>query len=384
MTTSPTYISGVSQQIVGRGRPAPAYMKLLVDAALGAVADAEIDLKEVDGVVLSSSIPQPFERNPAEVAEYLGIAPAYTTMAPYGGRPAIDVISIAASAIEAGLASNVLVLSADNFATTLGIDGAIDLYMKSFDRVYERPFGPIIPTAFALMATRHMHDYSTTLEQLAHIAVTIRQHGLLNPYTEVKGELTVESVLSDTVTSSPLTRSMLALISTGGAQGFLVTKRPRTTRAVHIRGYGEAAAFMSLSQAANVAKFDHIGVATRQALARADVGLADIDFLEVYDPAAIVPLILLEDMGFCEKGEAGAFVETGGIKLGGPLPMNTHGGTMAFRHPGMGAALDSVVEAVVQLRGEADARQVANAELGLVHGQGSWLANNGFLILGRV
>lgn len=380
---APTYISGVSQQIVGRGRPAPSYMKLLVDAALGALSDAQVDLKEVDGVVLSSSIPQPFECNPAELAEYLGISPTYTTMAPYGGRPAIDVIHIAEAAIESGLASNVLVLSADNFATTLGINGAIDLYMKSFDKTFERPFGPIIPTAFALMATRHMHDYGTTLEQMAHLAVTIREHGLLNPDTEVKGELTVESVLNDTVTSSPLTRSMLALISTGGGQGFLVTKRPRNDRAVQIRGYGEASAFMSLSQAANVAKFDHIGVATQQALARADVTLADIDFLEVYDPAAIVPLILLEDMGFCGKGEAGAFVENGGIKLGGPLPMNTHGGTLAFRHPGMGAALDSVVEAVTQLRGEAGERQVANAELGLVHGQGSWLANNGFLILGR-
>ncbi|WP_261554426.1 thiolase family protein [Frankia tisae] len=381
---NPVYISGVSQRIVGRGKPAPPYLKLLADAAADAVTDAGLEPHAIDGLVLSSSIPQPFACNPAELAEYLGIGPAYAAMAPYGGRPATDVIGMARSAVNAGLASNVLVLSADNFATTLGLEGAIELYMKSFDQTYERPFGPLIPTAFALMAARHIHDYGTTLEQLASLAVTIRRHGLLNPDTEVSGELTVRSVLDDVVISSPLTRSMVALISTGGAQGFVVTRRPTGNRAVAVRGYGESCGFMSLTQAPSLARFAHIRVAADQAVTQAGITLDDLDFVELYDPATIVPLILLEEIGFCEKGEGGAFVESGAVDLGGRLPVNTHGGTLAFRHPGMGAALDSVVEAVVQLRGEAGARQVQDAELGLVHGQGSWLANNGFLVLGRV
>jgi acetyl-CoA acetyltransferase len=379
---SPVFVAGVAQEIVGRGKPAPAYMNLLAAAATRAVADAGLDRNDIDGLVLSSSIPQPFDRNPAEVAEYLGLGTAYAAMAPYGGRPATDVFGLARSAIRAGLATNVLVLSADNFATTLGLEGAIELYMKSFDGVYERPFGPLIPTAFALMAARHIHEYGTTMEQLAQVAVSIRKHGLLNPHTEVSGELTLESVLADVVVSSPLTRSMLALISTGGAQGFVVTRECVDQRSVTMRGYGEASAFMSLSQAPSLVRHPHIRTAVDVALRQADIGLHDLDFVQLYDPATVVPLILLESIGFCGPGEGGAFVEDGAIELGGRLPLNTHGGTLAFRHPGMGAALDSVVEAVVQLRGEAGERQVAGAKLGLVHGQGSWLANNGFLILG--
>ncbi|MFR9805087.1 thiolase family protein [Pseudonocardia sp. RS010] len=379
----PAYISGVSQVIVGRGVAAPPYMTLLADAARGAVADAGLEAADIDGLVLSSSIPQPFATNPAELVEYLGLRPSYASMAPYGGRPGTDVINIARSAIAAGQASNVLVLSADNFATTLGLEGAIELYMTSFDKTYERPFGPLIPSAFAMMAARHMHDYGTTMEQLAAPAVTIRRHGLLNPHTEVRGELTVSTVVDDVVVSSPLTRSMLALISTGGAQGFVVTGRPRGERPVVVKGYGETAAFFSLTQAPSLVRFEHITTAAERAVTQAGVTLDDVDFVEFYDPATIVPLILLEDIGFCAKGEAGAFVADGMADLGGKLPMNTHGGTLAFRHPGMGAALDSVVEAVVQLRGQAGERQVAGAEIGLVHGQGSWLANNGFLILGR-
>ncbi|MCM3920355.1 thiolase family protein [Frankia sp. AiPs1] len=379
----PVYISGSAQEIVGRGRPAPAYLNLLAAAAADAVADAGLDRAAIDGLVLSSSIPQPFERNPAEVAEYLGLGAAYTAMAPYGGRPATDVLHLARSAVRAGLATNVLVLSADTFASTLGLEGAIDLYMKSFDASYERPFGPLIPTAFALMAARHVHDYGTSMEQLARVAVSIRKHGLLNPHTEVSGELTVRSVVDDVLVSTPLTRSMLALISTGGAQGFVVTRERVDRRSVALLGYGEASAFMSLSQAPSLVHFAHIRRAADLALRQAGAELTDVDFVQFYDPATIVPLILLESIGFCGPGEGGAFVEDGAIEIGGRLPMNTHGGTLAFRHPGMGAALDSVVEAVTQLRGEAGPRQVRDAGLGLVHGQGSWLANNGFLILGR-
>ncbi|GAA4642006.1 thiolase family protein [Gordonia humi] len=378
-----SYISGVSQVIVGRGRAAPPYAKILVDAALDAIADAGLVKDDIDGLILSSSIPQPFELNPAEVAEHLGIELAYVAMAPYGGRPAVDVLHLADAAISSGQAGKVLVLSADDFATRLGIDGAVKLYMTSFDQVYERPYGPIIPTAFALMAQRHMHDFGTTMEQLAAVAVTIRRHGLLNPDTEVRGELTVESVLADPVTSSPLTRSMLALISTGGGQGFVVTAEPTGDRPVSILGYGESCSFMSLSQAPSLVEFPNLRKASDLALRQAGVSLRDLDFLQVYDPASIVPLIILEDIGYCAKGEAGAFVAEGNAELGGTLPMNTHGGTMAFRHPGMGAALDSVVEAVHQLRGTARDRQVADAQVGMVHGQGSWLANNGFLVLGR-
>lgn len=377
------FVSGSYQEILGRGVAAPSYRQLAVNVTRGALADAGLEKGAIDGLVVSSSIPQPFDLNPAEVAEYLGIAPAYVAMSPYGGIPATKVLHMAQSAINAGLASKVLIISVDNFATTLGVEGAIGLYAKAFDERYERPFGPLIPTAFALMAARHMHLYGTTLEQLASVAVTIRNHALLHPDAEMKTALTIPMVVNDHQICSPLTRPMVSLLSTGGGQGFVVTKKPLDPRSVELLGYGEACGFMSLSQAPSITTFEHTTVAVAAALRQASVSLEDVDFVELYDPAAIVPLIFLEDAGFCEKGDGGPLAESGILALGGRLPMNTHGGTMSFRHPGMGAALDNLAEAVVQLRGEAGTRQVHEAEIGLVHGQGSWLANNGVAILGR-
>lgn len=381
---SPVFISGSSQIVLGTGKPAPPYAKLLTDVAHRAMLDSGLGADDIDGLILSTSIPQPFERKAAEVVEMLGLAPAYATTAPYGGRPATDVIHLARSAIHAGLACNVLVVSADTFGTTLGIEGTINLYMTSFDPRYERPFGPLSPTAFALMATRYLHEYGGGLDQLAQVVMTIRDHARLNPDAERPGPVTVDEVLAAPVVSSPLTRPMLPLISTGGAQGFVVTQRAQGSRPpVAVRGYGECAGFMNLPQSKTLTGFEALSAAATQALRQADIGVADLDFLEIYDAAAIVPLIVLEDLGIVGRGEAGAYITEGHGKIGGTLPIVTHGGTMGFRHPGMGAGLDSVHEAVLQLRHEAGERQVADAELGLVHGQGSWTANNGILILGR-
>jgi len=388
MTTqdSQVVIAGVAEQVMGRGNPAPPYRRLVVDTALATLQDAKMEIGDIDGVVLCTSIPQPFEWSAAEVAEHLGIGPAWVATLPYGGKPATAVVEMARGAIKAGLATNVLVIGADNYATTLGLEGAIELLADGLDAQYEQPFGPLIPTAFAMMAMRHMKDYGTTLEQLAAIPVAARRHAALNPQAEIRDPLTVEDVVADRVITSPFTRSMVALVSTGGSQGFVVSAASSVNdadRSVEILGYGECGGFMNITQAKSLTEFEHTKRAGENAFRQAGIDRSDLDFAELYDPVAIVPIILLEDLGFCAKGEGGAFVEDGAVELGGRLPIITHGGVSAYRHPGMGGPLDCVVEAVVQLRGEAGDRQVRNAETGLVHGEGSWLANNAIVILGK-
>lgn len=376
------YVSGIHEVSLGR-KPAPAYRRLVVEAALGAIADAGLEKKAIDGLILCSSIPQPFEWNPAAVAEYLGITPAYVAMLPYGGKPASAVIDMARSAIRAKLAHNVLVVGADNYATTLGYEGAIELLASGLEPQYEQPFGPLIPTAFALMATRYMHEYGTTLEQLAAVAVTARNHARLNPQAELRDPLTIQQVLEARTISSPFTRPMVALISTGGAQGFVVTGERQGDRSVALLGYGERCGFMNIVQARSLTEFDHSKQAAAVALREAGVTLDDIDVAELYDPTAIVPIILLEDLGFCRKGEGGAFIADGHAAIGGRLPIITHGGVLSYRHPGMGGPLDNLLEGIIQVRREAGARQVPDVEVALVHGEGSWLANNSILIFGR-
>lgn len=377
------YVAGIHEVNLGRGNPAPPYRRLVVQAALGAIADAGLEKGAIDGLILCSSIPQPFEWNPAEVAEYLGITPAYVAMLPYGGKPASAVIDMARSAIRAKLAHKVVVIGADNYATTLGIEGAIALLASGLEPQYEQPFGPLIPTAFALMATRYMHEYGTTLEQLAAVAVTARNHARLNPLAEIRDELTIDQVLKARVISSPFTRPMVALISTGGAQGYVVTDEPLGKRSVELLGYGEQCGFMNIMQATSLTEFEHSKRAIGVALREAGVTLDDIKVAELYDPTAIVPIILLEELGFCGRGEGGAFVAEGHAAIGGRLPIITHGGVLSYRHPGMGGPLDNLLEGIIQVRGEAGARQVPNADVGLVHGEGSWLANNSILIFGR-
>lgn len=377
------FVSGVHEVNLGRGNPAPPYRELVVRAALGSIADAGLEKGDIDGVILCSSIPQPFDWNPAEVAEYLGITPAYAAMLPYGGKPASAVIDMARSAIRAKLAHNVVVIGADNYATTMGIEGAIGLLAAGLEPQYEQPFGPLIPTAFALMATRYMHDIGTTTEQMAAVAVTAREHARLNPRAELRDPLTIEDCLKARVITSPFTRPMVALVSTGGAQGYVVTDRRLGPRSIELLGYGERCGFMNIMQAKSLTEFSHTQFAMSIALSEAGVTRADIDFAETYDPVAIVPIILLEELGFCARGEGGQFVLEGHARIGGKLPIITHGGVLAYRHPGMGGPLDNLLEALVQLRHEAGARQVKDCEVGLVHGEGSWLANNSILIFGR-
>jgi acetyl-CoA acetyltransferase len=245
---------------------------------------------------------------------------------------------------------------------------------------YEGPFGAFVPALYALVADRHMHEFGTTPEHLAHVAVQKREHAQRHPSATVKDPLTVDDVLASKMVSTPLHLYDCCLVTDFSA-GLVVTTAERAAEldvpAVYVLGYAESHSHATLAQAPSLTTF--AAVASGQAaFAAAGVGPAEMDFAQLYDCFTITVLVTLEDLGFCAKGEAGDFVAGGALSLGGALPTNTNGGMLSYSTGGM----FHVTEAVSQLRGQAGDRQVAGARLGVVNGVGGILSANCTAVLG--
>jgi acetyl-CoA acetyltransferase len=246
-------------------------------------------------------------------------------------------------------------------------------FMMSPADAYEAPYGPTIVGSYALVARRHMHEYGTTSEQLAAIAVAMREHATRNPHAKYREPITVEDVLASRMISTPLHLLDCCMISDGGGALVLTSlERARDLRhpPVVILGGAEAV------RHAEIGRRDLLDVAAAQsgplALERAGLRHEDVEVCLVYDSYTITVLVTLEALGFCSRGEGGAFVCGGRIGLGGALPVNPDGGGLSSNHPGM-RGIFLVIEAVRQLRGACGPRQVAGAEIALVHGTGGML-----------
>jgi acetyl-CoA acetyltransferase len=252
---------------------------------------------------------------------------------------------------------------------------------------FEAPFGPTIVGSYALVAQRHMHQYGTTSEQLAEIAVTMRRHASGNPDAKYRDPITVEDVLASRIISSPLHLLDCCIISDGaGALVLTSLERARDLAQAPVVILGGAEAV----QHHGIGRRDLLDIAAGQsgplALERAGIRHADVDCAMIYDSYTITVLATLESLGFCRPGEGGAFCADGRIGLGGALPINTDGGGLSSNHPGM-RGIFLVIEATKQLRRSRGAAQVPDAELALVHGTGGMLGqrHSGVtMILGRV
>jgi acetyl-CoA acetyltransferase len=238
--------------------------------------------------------------------------------------------------------------------------------------------------AYALAATRHMHQYGTTSEQLAEIAVTMRRHAGFNPMAQYRDPITVDDVLGSKMVADPLHMLDCCVVSDGGGACIVTTEeRARDLPKAPVYVLGAA---HTLTHALNVSQSDDLTVASAArsgplAMERAGVTPDDIDTLQLYDSFTITVLITLEGLGFCKPGEGGPFVEGGRLAYDGPLPTNTDGGGLSACHPGM-RGMFLIVEAVRQLRGEAGATQVTDAKLALAHGTGGMLSTGATLVLG--
>ncbi|MBC9716378.1 acetyl-CoA acetyltransferase [Streptomyces sp. TRM66268-LWL] len=379
-------IAGVALSDCGKVDDATPYA-LHAQAARRALADSGLDKGLIDGFASAGL----GILAPVEVAEYLGIKPTWVDSTSVGGSTWEVMAAHAADAIAQGHANAVLLV----YGSTARAD------IKARRRTsnlsfgargplqFEVPYGHTLISKYAMAARRHMHEYGTTLEQLAEVAVQARANAAHNPDAMFRDPITVDDVLAGPMIADPFTKLHCCIRSDGGAAVLLVAEEYVADSAkapVWVLGAGEHVSHTTMSEWEDFT-VSPAAVSGKLAFERAGVTPADIDIAEIYDAFTYMTLVTLEDLGFCAKGEGGAFVEKGRLTLTGDLPTNTDGGGLSAQHPGM-RGLFLLVEAVRQLRGEAGDGQVRKAggrlpELAVASGTGGWFCSAGTVILGR-
>lgn len=348
---------------------------LMAEATRRAVADAGLTLADVDGIFSASSH---YSFPTMNLAEKLGMHPRYMDSSNIGGASFVSHVGHAAAAIAAGLCEVVVIAYGSTQRSDMG-----KLVSRAEWSAYEEPYGLIHPiSSIALMAQRHMAQFGTTSEQLASVAVSARQWSLLHPNPPYPKPLTVEDVVESKMISTPLHARDCCLVTDGGA-AVVVTSAERAASLPHppvyLRGFSESSNHRAVSAMPDLTSTVAAQTSTI-ALEMAGRSLGDVDTAHVYDAFTASLLILLEDIGFCAKGEGGPFVADGHIAPGGSVALNTNGAGLSFTHPGM-LGLFLLTEAVTQLRGDAGTRQVEGAQTSLVHGMGLTIAAHSTVVL---
>lgn len=341
------------------------------ECAKGALEDAGIGLKDVDGYFCAGDAPGLGALN---MIDYMGLKVRHIDTTETGGSSYLIHVAHAAEAIAAGRC-NVALITLAGRPRSEGVSGTA---VRNFgtglpDAPFELPYSPMTVNMYAMVAMRHMHEYGTTSEQLAWIKVAASHHAQHNPLAMLRDVVTVDDVLNSPMISDPLHRMDCCVVTDGG--GALIVTRPEIARAlkrplVKVLGAGET------QKGLNGGKVDltTTGAAWSGAAAFAEAGIVpgDIKYASIYDSFTITVLLQLEDLGFCKKGEGGKFVADGNLISGvGQLPFNTDGGGLCNNHPSNRGGMTKIIEAVRQLRGEAHpAVQVKNCNLALVQGIG--------------
>lgn len=349
-----------------------------------AVADANLTKNDVDGLASAGY----GGMHEVQLAEYLGLTPHWLDSTACGGSSFEFHTLHAFRAIEAGDVDTVAIVYGNNELSAAGRSlgtgraggGAAAM---PYPMSYELPTGLTLIGAYAMAAQRHMHQYGTTSEQLASIAVQTREHAGRNPHAMYRDLITVDDVLASKLVADPLHKLDSCVISDGGCALILTTEeraRELGRPLVYVRGAAAGMTHHSI-QAMPDLTVTAGAVSGPKAFAQAGITPADVDTFQMYDSFTYTVLVCLEDLGFAPKGEGGAFAASGALRLGGALPTNTDGGGLSATHPGM-RGLFLLCEATRQLRGEAGDSQVEGAEIAVAHGSGGWLSTMGTVVLG--
>ncbi len=380
----PAAITGAFDTAVGK-LDGSTSLGLQCEAALGAMADAGLMGRDIDGLLAAYSFTAPHPMLASVLGEQLGIAPSYSVAMQAGGATACVMVMQAMALVEVGFCRHVLCITGDNRLTGMSRDGAVAALAAFGHEQWEQPFGISIPAAYALVARRYMYEFGTTSEHLAAIAVTHRNHAMRHPKAQMRTPITLDDVARSKPIATPLRLLDCCLISDGAAAVIVSASdaaRDGAKPVVKLLGAGQMNTHEHLVAAPSLVDFG-CKQSSAQAFARAGVAPKDIDVAEIYDSFTITLLVELESIGFFARGEAGPAALAGALDLGGALPCNTHGGLLSYAHSGAAGGMFHIVEAVRQLRGEASTRQVPDAELAFVHGDGGVLSAHCSLVLGR-
>jgi acetyl-CoA acetyltransferase len=352
-------------------------LELHAESARLAVADAGLTLADVDGVASAGL-------SPVVIAHHLGIRPTYLDSTSIGGCSFLVHVRHAAAAIAGGLAKVVLISHGESGRSRVGAARrAMD--RSSPQGQFEAPYGPVgPPTLFPIGVLRYMKQYGLTHEQLASVAVAQRRWAADVPRAMYREAITVDDVLASRMIAYPMHLLECCLVTDGG--GALVVTSAERARAVpgpkpvvYVLGTGEASESPMVSMMEDFTSSLAFRNASAAAFAEAGIRPPEVDHVMIYDAFAHLPIYGLEDMGFVERGEAGAFIEEGHTSPGGRLPLNTNGGGLSYTHTGM-YGMFLIQESVRQLRKEA-ANQVLNVETSVALGVGGMFMSSGCLVL---
>lgn len=378
-------IAGVGETDQGK-IPDKSSFHFLSEASKIAIEDAGIKKSDVDGLVTAFSLVEHTFMHCTTFADYFGMRPKFFSSVAVGGATAVWMAAEAAMAIASGQAEVVLCVRGDNTLSGISSSGMVALIREMCHAEFEFPYGLTTPGGYALAAQRYLHDFGATREHLAAVAVTMRKHAANKENAMNKDPLTIEDVINSRVIAEPLTKYDCSIISDGGA-AFIVTTEAKAkelgieNNLAYLLGMGQGYSHQYLTTLQNLDQiYNAVHTSGQKAFQTAGLGPDDVNLAYLYDCFTITVLLELEGLGFVPKGEGGAFALEGRMEIGKDLPVNTHGGLLSQAHLG---AMHHVVEAALQLRGDAGPRQVDNAEVALVHGNGGIVSAHSTILLGK-
>jgi acetyl-CoA acetyltransferase len=355
--------------------PGKSQLTLHLEAITNAVRDAGLKVSDVDGIFTAGQHP------PSLLGEALGVTPRYVDGTTVGGCSFIMMVGHAVAALHHHLCDVAVVSHGESGRSGVGVSPRRD---TSLTGQYEIPFGfGGAPTYFGMITTRHMHEYGTTLEQWAQVAVSTRQWAALNPKARNKEPITVADVLASRPVCYPFNLLNICLVTDAGGAVVLTRAdhaKDCAKKPVYVRGAGEATEHVMVTQMRNLTRSESTRLSGEKAFAMAGVTPKDVQHVMLYDAFTSGPPLMLEALGFCKPGEGVSFFEPGRSNPGGSLPINTNGGGLSYTHSGM-YGIFPIIEATRQLRGECGARQVPNVRSSLVNGMGGMLSAAGTLVL---
>ncbi|MCH7950608.1 MAG: thiolase family protein [Candidatus Dadabacteria bacterium] len=378
-------IAGVGETEQGK-IPDRSSFHFLSQASKLAIEDAGIKKTDVDGLVTAFSLVEHTFMHCTTFADYFGMKPKFFSSVAIGGATAVWMAAEAAMAIAAGQAEVILCVRGDNTLSGISSSGMLALIREMCHGEFEFPYGLTTPGGYALVAQRYLHDFGATREQLAAVAVTMRKHAALKENAMSKDPLTIEDVMNSRIIAEPLTKYDCSLISDGGA-AFIVTTEDKAKELgienglAYLLGMGQGYSHQYMTTLENLDQiYNAINLSGQKAFQTAGLGVDDVDLAYLYDCFTITVLLEIEGLGFVPKGEGGSFALEGRMEIGKDLPVNTHGGLLSQAHLG---AMHHVIEATLQLRGDAGPRQVENPEVAIVHGNGGIVSAHSTILLGK-
>jgi acetyl-CoA acetyltransferase len=376
-----SFITGVGLTSFGR-HEGSSTLDLMSRAAELAVADAGLKRGEIDGVLCGYSTVQPHIMLATVFAEHFGIKPAYAHAVQVGGATGLAMTMLAHHLVEAGVVRHVLVVSGENRLTGQSRDASIAALAQVGHPDYEVPLGPTIPAYYGLVASRYMHEYGVSEEDLAEFAVLMRDHASMHPGAQFRDKITVSDVMASKPVALPLKLLDCCPVSDGGV-AFVVSGEAISGIGVRVRGCAQAHTHQHVTM---IPEFDAMGAAMSLKRARAASGIeiGDVRYAGIYDSFTITLAMLLEELGLAGRGEAAARVRSGHFSRDGAMPLNTHGGLLSYGHCGVGGAMAHLVETHLQMTGRAGNRQVRDASIALLHGDGGVLSSHVSMFLERV